>query len=554
MRSYLVDVNILNKSLFLATVTSFALNACTPKEDPLIQDMYLGGSDFMVADMDIIDANMVVTPCQSIEECVKDECLEESICQPCEEGGNCTYSGTLRVFGRATSIQNQAISDLYIKGTCGDQEIIVNPSEAGDYELELEVNNCDRLVVIAQREERTEGYVPIIFRYNMPPPVNAINLDLKLIPGAEIRCDGISCEAPGVFGGFDDGSFYTGYAYNSSELNDVSNFGSIFESASGELLWLHRFIYRDLRDDQSQTINELQINGETAVYYGLSFLTYETRAWVADLFDDYFAFDYHEEIYASADWERFSAYLTDPNIDPDNDGQYETIDMAAFKLNFDGGVWDPLTLNGEPLVSHIFAEIETGYFRGDTQIPSGIYSPSRHYVKVPNIYLRGVQTTGDYGPAVDDGIDESGRLNTRGLYRRDYTGIPYYGSGVYAVGQPIPKTCWMVNVVDNCGNPVFGSQISVTGVNHGYHYNEISDFNGRACVEVGRSESNGLDFDGDGLSNERFDVKIRAKKPLGDRRLTAASDRIESTPSIEGDCNTPSSCEEITFTFQNCQN
>ena len=57
-------------------------------------------------------------------------------------------------------------------------------------------------------------------------------------------------------------------------------------------------------------------------------------------------------------------------------------------------------------------------------------------------------------------------------------------------------------------------EITVTGVNHGYHYNEISDQNGKACVEVGRSESNGADFDGDGLSNELFDVEITASSPL----------------------------------------
>ena len=48
-----------------------------------------------------------------------------------------------------------------------------------------------------------------------------------------------------------------------------------------------------------------------------------------------------------------------------------------------------------------------------------IKAPSKLYVKVPNTYLRGVQTTGDYGPSADDGPDENGRINSRGLYR-DY--------------------------------------------------------------------------------------------------------------------------------------
>ena len=93
----------------------------------------------------------------------------------------------------------------------------------------------------------------------------------------------------------------------------------------------------------------------------------------------------------------------------------------------------------------------------------------------------------------------------------------------------------------------------MTGVNHGYHYGEITDQNGIACVEVGRSESGGADFDGDGLGNERFDVEIRAERPLGNRRLLSTNNRIVSTPVSAGDCRAPSECEEITFTFQNCQ-
>ena len=64
--------------------------------------------------------------------------------------------------------------------------------------------------------------------------------------------------------------------------------------------------------------------------------------------------------------------MTDPNIDPDSDGFYETIDMEAYsKLNFNLGQWEPLTLDGEQLVSQIFAEIEPGYSRGDEEPPAG---------------------------------------------------------------------------------------------------------------------------------------------------------------------------------------
>lgn len=529
-------------------------SACTPPEDQNTTDMELAMVDMAMVDQQDSDIDLGSTNvCQTRADCAKTECAQEMICLPCEEGGDCLYSGSIRVYGRAISIQSQSISDLTIRAVCGDQVIEVEPTEGGYYEFSFEVNQCDRLVVMAERETNTEGYVPIIKRFNMPPPVNTIKVDFKLIPGKEIRCDGISCEASGgAYNSYDYGSFYTGYAFNSRELNDISNFGAIFENTNGDLLWLHRFIYRDLRDAQSQTITMMEYNGAPLIMYGLSQLNYETRAWVADLFEGYTALDYHYEENAPRLWEMYSQYLTDPNIDPDGDGQYETIDMEAYQLNFNQGQWNNLSLNGDNLVAHIFAEIEPGYTSAEN-ISSGIFSPANHYVKVPNIYLRGVQTTGTYGPATDDGVDENGRLNTRGLYRRDYTGIPYYGSGIYAVGQPIPKSCWLINVIDNCGEPVFGSQINITGVNHGYRYSEISNQEGQACVEVGRSESENQDFDGDGLSNERFDVEISATSPLGRQRLLPATDRIESTPIIDSDCRTPSQCESLTFTFQNCQ-
>ncbi len=537
---------------FLVILSSIACNP--PKDDQVIDMM---SSDTGVIDMELMEMDSevdaeVVDPCQNPNDCDKAECTTARVCAPCEDGGNCIFSGKLRIYGRAISIQSQSISDLNIRAICGTDEVIAYPGEGGVYELEFQVNQCERLVLVAERQQSTEGYVPIVKKFNMPPPVNTLKVDFKLIPGKEIRCDGAICEAPGVYESYDYGSFYTGYAYNSDELNEVSNFGSIFESADGQLLWLHRFIYRDLRDEQSRTISRLEYNQNTLVLYGLSRLSYETRAWVADLFDGYLATDYHTEENSRVDWEMYASYLTDPQIDSDNDGQYETIDMMAYQLDFSRGQWSILNLDQQQLVAHIFAEVEPGFdIPQETNI--GINSPGDYYVKVPNVYLRGVQTTGNYGPAVDDGVDDNGRLNQRGLYGTDYTGIPYYGSGIFAVGQPVPKSCWVVNVVDACGAPVFGSEINVIGVNHGYHYNEISDQEGKACIEVGRSESNGADFDGDGLSNERFDVEITATSPLGRQRLLPSSDRIESTPTVEADCRMPSACQEITFTFQNCQ-
>ena len=541
---------------WLPPLICLMISACTPpKADPAL-DMLITDAEINDMQSNLMNSELdakLSDPCSSTDDCDKAECRSARLCQPCEDGGDCVFSGNLRIYGRAISIQNQSISDLNIRALCGSEEVIVQPNEGGTYQMDLNVEQCERLVVIAEREQSTEGYVPIIKKFNMPPPVNTLKIDFKLIPGKEIRCDGSICEAPGVYNSYDYGAFYTGYAYNSNELNEVSNFGSIFESADGELLWLHRFIYRDLRDDQSRTVVRLEYNQAPLIFYGLSRLTYETRAWVADLFEDYTAPDYHYEENSRVNWEQYSQYLTDPQIDPDGDGSYETIDMTAYQLDFTRGQWNILNLDQEQLVAHIFAEIEPGFDTPQNVNGGGINTPGDYFVKVPNIYLRGVQTTGNYGPAVDDGVDENGRLNQRGLYRNDYTGIPYYGSGIFAVGQPIPKSCWVIDVVDNCGEAVFGSEINITGVNHGYHYNEISDQNGKACVEVGRSESNGADFDGDGLSNELFDVEITASSPLGRQRLLPSSDRIESTPTVDANCRMPSACEEITFTFQNCQ-
>ena len=117
----------------------------------------------------------------------------------------------------------------------------------------------------------------------------------------------------------------------------------------------------------------------------------------------------------------------------------------------------------------------------------------------------------------------------------------------------MPKACWAITVNDACDVPVLGAPIQVRGVSHGYFTEVFTDANGRGCVEVGRSESDGADFDGDGLSNELFDVEISVLEPLRPRRLIVPMEKVESTPTTAGSCREPSSCSQLNFAYGRCQ-
>ena len=509
-----------------------------------------------------IDQDMSVDDTEecTIMQCQEAACRDSDICQPCEEGGNCLFTGELRVFGNIKSKSARVISDLFVTANCGDTQEVVTPNEQGDYALLIQVENCEQLTITAQRAAQTEGYVPLVYRYRMPPPVNTIHLDLRLEEATEIRCDRLKCEARDVVSIENSDYFRTGYAYNSSELNEISSFGAIFESDDQELLWLHRFIYRDFRDERSQTLDQLYNTEGIPIYLvGLSRLNFETRAWVNDLSTLGTFFDYHQQIYSDYatqddNWERYAPLLTDPNIDADQDGLYETIDMATYKLNLVTGKWEIVTnQQGQPLFSKIWAELEPGY-DNERAAEYAMKVGSKFLVPVPNTYLREIQTNGTYGPAYNsEEIDEFGMRDAgRGFYRRDYTGIPHLGSGIYAMGQAIPRACWLIKVEDECNQPILGTPIQVTGVNHGYRFDDISDQNGLACVEVGRSESEDQDFDGDQILNERFDVEIKLSRPLNVTNLLTPDPRTESTPIQAGTCQQPDSCIPLSLRFARC--
>lgn len=502
-------------------------------------------------------------PCSTVDQCSQPECAAERICQPCEDGGNCLFTGELRIVGRALSRRNQTISDLTITATCGAASVSTEPEEGGFYELNLRADQCSHLVVISERAEGTEGYVPVVKRFQMPPPVNTIELDIRMIEGDEIRCDGTLCSSGGSRNEFDPNRYQIAYAHDSESLSELSNFGSIFESTSGELLWLHRFAYRDFRNDQSQTLYDIFFYNNSSGLYALAGLNFDTRDWITDLATGITAFDYHSRPYSryweedkTSNWNERSAELTDSQIDPDGDGQYETIEMYTYQLNFERAQWEPVVVDGAPLYSRIFAEIETGYNTISDEdftltIPDALYSPRKIKVLVPDLYLRSVQSTGEYGPGYLESVSTSG--SNQGFYGRDYTGIPITGSGVFAVGQPIPKACFKVVVQDECSVPILGIPISTRGINHGYVHEAFTNDQGVACIEVGRSEAGGQDYDGDGLSNERFDVEISAGRKIGSNRTIPPQSLIESTPIEEGSCRTPDSCEALQITFSNCQ-
>jgi hypothetical protein len=498
--------------------------------------------------------------CVTLGDCERPECVEAELCLPCEDGGYCAYTGTLTVFGVVKSRSGSILSDLQVRFTCGELKRQAYPNNEGKYTIDLEVTDCEQLTVSFIRQSNTEGYVPAVYRYRMPPPMNSIELNVRLEAGEEIRCDGSQCIARNLFSYIDQRLFRTGYAYNSKELNDINEFGAIFESKDNELLWLHRFIYRDFRDINSNTIETLPVT-----YYGLSRLNFETRAWVTDLSDQPKAYDYHSQEnskYNENDtlWADYQEHLTDPMIDPDGDGLYDTIDMATYQLNIETGRWELLLdQQGAPLYSHIFATIESGYDTGEAaQVLDTVRDGDNIYVRVPSTYLQQVQTTGEYGPAytywdqqVRMGID-GGRPQSRGLYQNDYTGIPHYGSGIFAVGQSIPRACWLVEVRDACNLLILGAPVKVQGVNHGYRFENFTNAEGKTCIEVGRSESENQDFDGDGINNERFDVELSIERPVGTSRLRSPDSRTESTPIQPGSCRSPSECVPLRIDYENC--
>jgi hypothetical protein len=494
--------------------------------------------------------------CVERNDCARSECADAVICKPCESGGYCLYTGTLKIFGTILSKSGQLISDFSVRAICGDAQVSTVPGEEGRYELNINANQCNQLVVVVERTSNTEGYVPSIRRFQMPPPVNTINQDFEVVPGEEIRCDGVTCSSRRAYESYDTGEFAVGYAYNSSKLSDLDIFGSIFESVDGELLWLYCFVYYDFRDNQSQTLNNIFFNNNREAY-ALSRLTFDTRAWVADLDQELTLPDYHYQQY-SIYWDNDDRWtsrideLTDPSIDPDGDGRYKGIEMNTYVLNMERAQWSRLEANGQPLYSRIVAEIEPGYDNSNDNeyigapIASALYSPNKIFAFVPDAYLQGVQTTGNYGPGYAEDI-------SIGQYRRDYSAIPLVGSGLFAVGQPIPKACWIIRVVDECQAPILGAPVEVRGVSHGFYTESITGEQGVSCVEIGRSESMGFDFNGNGLSNELFDVEVAIQDVLGNNNLRNPMPKIQSTPIHEGTCRDFSSCDELLFTFTGCQ-
>ena len=216
--------------IYLSLLCCFSLVGC-PAEDPP-QDMQVADLEVDTGPVDL-GVQDLGSPCATLDDCSKPECADAELCQPCEEGGNCLFTGTLKIFGRALSRRSQSISDLSIRATCGEETVTTQPVEGGRYSLEISVENCPQLVVVASRAEGTEGFVPVVRRFQMPPPVNTIELEIRLIEGDEIRCDGTLCSSSGSYESYDTGQYIIAYAHESGSIDELDNFGSIFESTDG---------------------------------------------------------------------------------------------------------------------------------------------------------------------------------------------------------------------------------------------------------------------------------------------------------------------------------
>ena len=116
----------------------------------------------------------------------------------------------------------------------------------------------------------------------------------------------------------------------------------------------------------------------------------------------------------------------------------------------------------------------------------------------------------------------------------------------------MPRSCFVVNVTDDCGVEVFGAELKLTGVDHGFGAQQFTNVEGYACLNVARSEAFDRDFDGDGKKNETFEVVLEVDAPLNSSRLRVPADQVLGTPTEEGTCETPELCEFVEVAFQSC--
>jgi hypothetical protein len=81
--------------------------------------------------------------CVERNDCARSECADAVICKPCESGGYCLYTGTLKIFGTILSKSGQLISDFSVRAICGDAQVSTVPGEEGRYEFNINANQCN---------------------------------------------------------------------------------------------------------------------------------------------------------------------------------------------------------------------------------------------------------------------------------------------------------------------------------------------------------------------------------------------------------------------------
>ena len=119
----------------LATLALISLSGCPGQPEPESPDAgtmnagtRVAGGSIEAGDPGRSDPE---DECVDRNDCTRPECIDHFVCQSCEAGGNCAYSGVLKVFGNVLSKSGQLISNLNIKAICGATQIETTPGEEG---------------------------------------------------------------------------------------------------------------------------------------------------------------------------------------------------------------------------------------------------------------------------------------------------------------------------------------------------------------------------------------------------------------------------------------
>lgn len=363
----------------------------------------------------------------------------------------------LRPTGDTTGIE--------VVARCGDTVQSTTSADDGSYELTVDVEGCQPLVI----EFRKPTYLPVLRRIPLPPPTSPVDLDATLAALRELQCDDEACVEEGRrFNEFPPGPMRQGWVTALTGPEAAEFAGGRLRSDSGALLWLTAFGYFDLRD----------ANGNPM--------------------DSFAPFNQCFEVDRDAlDW------LVDEL--PDNG----SIDMSTFRLDEARAIW-----------RHRTARARVGYTE---EIVDG------HKIIA-------LATEEDLASIRSDQFEKSSDI---------WLCTDIDGSGWIGFGSAIEeKACLSPRVENSCGLVLDDTGIDLVGRDHGFRDMTWTDRDGRACLEVARSEPAGSDFDHDNLGGEDFFSNIEARWVRGTERIV---DQLH--PGDAGNCGEPSSCTPLVITF-----